>query len=192
MHCSNLDVKVLFVLVLVAVAAEGQSLHLAVCPRPSVQQDFDVTQYMGTWYEIKRLPAVFEKGKCIQATYTLLTDGMVKVHNAELLSDGKINSIEGVAKVEDSSQPAVLSVSFFKGAPDAPYWVLSTDYQSYALVYSCSDYFGLFHIDFAWILSRTRVLTDVIISQLHDRLDAAGVNIHRLTVTNQTGCDIMT
>lgn len=30
-------------------------------------------------------------------------------------SDGTVNSIEGVAKVKEPSQPAVLSVSFFKG-----------------------------------------------------------------------------
>ncbi|KAJ0059939.1 hypothetical protein NL108_015858, partial [Boleophthalmus pectinirostris] len=28
--------------------------------------------------------------------------------------DGKINSIEGTAKVEDHAKPAILSVSFFK------------------------------------------------------------------------------
>lgn len=32
-----------------------------------------------------------------------------------LSSDGTVNSIQGVAKVKDPSQPAVLSVSFFKG-----------------------------------------------------------------------------
>lgn len=139
-------------------------------------------------------------------------------------SNGKINSIEGVAKVQNSTQPAILGVSFFKGnytadvlflqnwaslfyyynalfffypyliagVPDAPYWVLSTDYQSYALVYSCSDYLGFFHIDFAWILARTRVLTEDVIGKLHERLASAGVNTNRLTVTDQTGCDVMT
>lgn len=80
----------------------------------------------------------------------------------------------------------------YPGVPDAPYWVLSTDYLSYALVYSCSDYFGLFHIDFAWILARTRVLTDAVMSQSHDKLATAGINVNRLTVTNQTGCELMT
>lgn len=78
------------------------------------------------------------------------------------------------------------------GVPDAPYWVLSTDYRSYALVYSCSDFLGFFYVDFAWILARTRVLTEDIISQLHDQLVAAGVDLNRLTVTNQTGCDVTT
>ncbi|KAM9337149.1 apolipoprotein D-like [Symphorus nematophorus] len=147
---------------------------------------------MGTWYEIEKLPAMFERGKCNQATYSLLDDGTVKVHNAELLSNGKINSIEGVAEVKNSSQPAILDVSFFKGVPDSPYWVLSTDYQSYALVYSCFTHFGLFHVDFAWILARTRTLPEDLISRLHVELTAAGVNINRLTVSNQTGCDVMT
>lgn len=40
---------------------------------------------MGTWYEIEKLPAVFERGTCNQATYSLQSDGTVKVHNAELL-----------------------------------------------------------------------------------------------------------
>lgn len=187
-----LDMKtfqVLSVLLLTAAAADAQSFHLRKCPQPSVQQDFSVSKYMGTWYEIEKLPAMFERGTCNQATYTLLSDGTVKVRNAELLSNGKINSIEGVAKVKDPSQPAILDVGFFKGVADAPYWVLSTDYESYSLVYSCSDYLGLFHIDFAWVLARTRELTEDVMSQLHDKLTAAGVNVNRLTVSNQTGCD---
>ncbi|KAM3838345.1 apolipoprotein D-like [Diretmus argenteus] len=185
------DGTVLLMLLLAAAAADGQSFHFSTCPRPSVQKDFNITEYMGTWYEIEKLPALFEKGKCNQATYTLLSDGTVSVRNAELLSNGQVNSIEGVAKVKDPSEPAILDVSFFKGAPGAPYWVLSTDYQSYSLVYSCSDYLGLFHIDFAWILARTRALPADIISQQHDKLAAAGVSINHLTVSNQTGCDNM-
>uniref|UniRef100_A0A3B5AYM6 Apolipoprotein D n=1 Tax=Stegastes partitus TaxID=144197 RepID=A0A3B5AYM6_9TELE len=171
-----LDLKVLFVLLLTAAATDGQSFHIGNCPQPSVQEDFNVTKYMGTWYEIEKLPAVFEKGKCSQATY--------RFHFP-------INSIQGVGKVENASQPAILSVGFFKGVPDAPYWVLSTDYHSYALVYSCADYFRLFHVDFAWILARTRELSQDVIGQLHDKLTAAGVNVNRLIVSNQTGCDAL-
>ncbi|XP_062235080.1 apolipoprotein D-like [Platichthys flesus] len=184
-------IQVLFVLLLSTVATDAQSLHLGNCPQPSVQEYFNVTEYMGTWYEIEKLPALFERGKCVQATYSPLADGTVRVYNSELLSNGKINSIEGVARVKDPSQPAKLGVSFFKGVPDGPYWVLSTDYQSYSLVYSCSDYLRLFHIDFAWILARTRELPEDLVSRLHEDLTAAGVNVNRLKVTNQTGCDVM-
>ncbi|XP_068566337.1 gamma-glutamyl hydrolase-like [Cebidichthys violaceus] len=180
--------QVLLVLLLTAAAADGQSFHAGKCPQPPVQEDFDVMKYLGTWYEIEKLPAVFERGKCNQATYSVLADGTVKVRNEELLSNGKRNSIEGVARVKNSSQPAILGVSFFKGVPDGPYWVLSTDYQSYSLVYSCTDHF-LFHVDFAWILARTRVSTEDVISRLRDKLASAGVDINRLTVSNQSGCE---
>lgn len=69
--------------------------------------------------------------------------------------------------------------------------MLSTDYQSYSLVYSCSDFFGVFNIDFVWILARTRTLTEDVIKQLHEKLTAAGVNVNRLEVSNQTACDVM-
>uniref|UniRef100_A0A8C2XC03 Apolipoprotein D n=1 Tax=Cyclopterus lumpus TaxID=8103 RepID=A0A8C2XC03_CYCLU len=188
---SLLDMKafqVLLALLTAAAAAHAQSFHPGRCPQPSVQEDFDVTKYMGTWYEIEKLPAVFERGKCNQATYSLRPDGTVKVLNAELLSNGKRNTIQGVAKVKDSSKPAILGVSFFKGVADGPYWVLSTDYRSYSLVYSCTDYF-LFHVDFAWILARTRVLTEDVMSRLRDTLSSAGVDVNRLAASNQTGCD---
>uniref|UniRef100_A0A8C2XK40 Apolipoprotein D n=1 Tax=Cyclopterus lumpus TaxID=8103 RepID=A0A8C2XK40_CYCLU len=179
MNHSNFHVKVLLALLTAAAAAHAQSFHPGRCPQPSVQEDFDVTKYMGTWYEIEKLPAVFERGKCNQATYSLLKNYM---------SNGKRNTIQGVAKVKDSSKPAILGVSFFKGVADGPYWVLSTDYRSYSLVYSCTDYF-LFHVDFAWILARTRVLTEDVMSRLRDTLSSAGVDVNRLAASNQTGCD---
>ncbi|KAM6953786.1 apolipoprotein D-like [Aplochiton taeniatus] len=181
---------VLWVL-MAASTASSQSFHLGRCPSPSVQNDFNITKYLGTWYEIQKLPAVFERGICNQATYSPLSDGTVLVRNAELLSNGQLNSIEAVAKVREASQPAILDVTFFTGVPDSPYWVLSTDYQTYAVVYSCSDYLGVFHVDFAWILARTRTLADDIVGRLHDDLKAVGLDVNRLTVSNQTACDAM-
>ena len=42
-------------------------------------------QYLGRWYEIAKLPAAFERGKCPQANYSILQEGVIKVVNAELL-----------------------------------------------------------------------------------------------------------
>ncbi|XP_068160651.1 apolipoprotein D-like [Antennarius striatus] len=186
---STSDTKVLLVLLLTAAAANAQSFHAGGCPKPPVQEDFNITKYMGTWYEIEKLPAWFERGRCNQATYELQEDETVGVLNAEILPNGNINSIKGVAKVKNVTQPAILGVSFFIGAADAPYWVLATDYQSYALVYSCSHYLGLFHVDYAWILARTRALPEAVVCQLHDKLKNAGVDIKNLTASNQTSCD---
>lgn len=178
-------------LLLAAGASHGQSFHMFTCPKVTLQENFNVTKYLGTWYEIQKLPAMFERGKCVRAEYSARSDGTVRVYNSELLSNGKINSIEGVAEVKDPSQPAVLSVSFFRGLPDSPYMVLSSDYSSYSLVYSCADYLGLFHIDFAWILSRRRELHSATVSRLREQLSAIGVDLSRLSITDQTDCGAM-
>lgn len=42
-------------------------------------------QYLGTWYDVQRLPHSFQKGECSEATYTLRSPGVVGVLNRELL-----------------------------------------------------------------------------------------------------------
>ncbi|XP_055057670.2 apolipoprotein D [Misgurnus anguillicaudatus] len=145
------------------------------CPQPAVQQDFDPTRYMGRWYEIMKIPSRFQFGECCQATYAL-SNGIVLVRNDELLANGTISSIEGTAKITDPSEPAKLQVSFFKGAPPSPYWVLATDYDNYALVYSCTDGWDLRHDAYAWIMSRDRTLPKETISELLAILKA--INLH--------------
>ena len=42
-------------------------------------------QYLGTWFDIQRLPHTFQKGECSTATYSLKSPGVVGVLNRELL-----------------------------------------------------------------------------------------------------------
>ncbi len=45
-------------------------------------ENFKLTEYLGTWYEIARLEHRFEKGmEAISATYSMREDGGVKVLN---------------------------------------------------------------------------------------------------------------
>lgn len=69
-------------------------------------------------------------------------------------------------------------------APPAPYWVLSTDYDSYTLVHSCTN-FGILHAEFAWIMSRQPTLPEETLEELHSTLSSIGVNINKLLTTNQ-------
>lgn len=41
-------------------------------------------QYLGKWYEIEKIPVSFEKGSCIQANYSLMENGNIKVINQKL------------------------------------------------------------------------------------------------------------
>uniref|UniRef100_A0A3B1KAJ7 Apolipoprotein D n=1 Tax=Astyanax mexicanus TaxID=7994 RepID=A0A3B1KAJ7_ASTMX len=100
-------------------------------------------------------------------------------------ADGTVSSIEGTAKAKDPSEPAKLEVSFFEGVPPGNYWVLSTDYDNYTLVYGCTNYLNLFHVEFAWILSRGRSLPKETLVELQDILISNGIKIDTLTSTDQ-------
>ncbi|XP_003926237.1 apolipoprotein D [Saimiri boliviensis] len=169
-------------------AAEGQTFHLGKCPMPPVQENFDVNKYLGRWYEIEKIPTTFEKGRCIQANYSLMDNGNIKVLNRELRYDGTVNQIEGEATQVNLTEPAKLAVKFFWLMPSAPYWVLATDYENYALVYSCTDFIQLFHVDFAWILGRNSYLPPETVDSLKNILTSNNIPVDKMTVTDQMNC----
>ncbi|XP_003792732.1 apolipoprotein D [Otolemur garnettii] len=172
---------------LVAVA-EGQTFHLGQCPTPSVQENFDVNKYLGKWYEIEKIPVSFEKGSCIQANYSLMENGNIKVINKELRQDGTVNQIEGEATQVNLTEPAKLGVKFFWWTPSSPYWVLATDYENYALVYSCTTIIWLFHMEHAWILGRHPYLPPETVTYLKDMLTSNNIDHEKMTVTDQVNC----
>ncbi|KAM9789112.1 apolipoprotein Da, duplicate 2 [Neosynchiropus ocellatus] len=176
-------VQVLLVTLLSVMAASAQTLRFGRCPKPAVQAGFDPSKYLGQWYEIKKLPTVFQKGECAVASYSLEGPGVIRVLNRELLEDGSINAIVGTAKVKDPSEPAKLQVSF-NNSPPGPYWVLSTDYESHSLVYGCTD-FGLFHMELSWVLSREPTLPDETMAELDAILTATGVDVSKMVKANQ-------
>lgn len=64
---------------------------------------------------------------------------------SSFLRTGVASSIEGIARLIGRSDDPKLTVTF-PSLPlpiDAPYWVLDSDYKSYAVVWSCTN-FGVF------------------------------------------------
>lgn len=174
-------------LLLLLPLVSAQTFHWGSCPTPKVQPNFNLTKYLGRWYEIERLPASFEKGKCIEANYALRNDGTIQVLNAQFYK-GKVTVAEGTAVVPDPREPAKLGVSFSYFSPNGPYWVLATDYSSLSVVYSCTDVLRIFHVDFAWILSRSRFTPPQSVSYAKQLMTSEGIELCRMKPTDQTGC----
>lgn len=108
-----------------------------------VVKGLDLQRYMGRWYELASFPSRFQpkSGVDTRATYTLNSDGTVRVLN-ETWTDGKRGYIEGTAyKADANSDEAKLKVKFWVPPflPIIPitgdYWVLyiDADYQ-YAVI----------------------------------------------------------
>lgn len=72
--------------------------------------------------------------------------------------------------------------------PASPYWVVATDYENYALVYSCTSFFWLFHVDYAWIRSRTPQLHPETVEHLKSVLRSYRIQTGMMLPTDQMNC----
>lgn len=141
--------------------------------------ELDLERYMGTWYEVARLPNSFEKGlECITATYKLQPNGKVAVINRGKKANGAVSQVQGVAWVPDKSEPGKLKVRFFW--PFAgKYWIVHIDANyRFALV-------GEPKRKYFWILSRTPELDKDTLQELTRIAEQKGFDANKLIYVNQ-------
>lgn len=84
--------------------------------------------------------------------------------------------------------PPNTALLWFSVMPSSPYWVLATDYENYALVYSCITFVWTFHVDHIWILGRNPSLPPETVTHLKDILTSNNIDIEKMTVTDQSNC----
>ena len=145
-------------------------------------QKIELSKYLGSWYEIARIPNWFEKELVgVTATYSLKENGEIKVLNQgyKNILDGEKKVAEGRAWVPDKDQPGRLKVSFF--------WLVAADYivleigpnYEFALVGSGKDYL--------WVLSRTPQLDESNYQSLIAKAAQLGYDTSRLEKVTQPG-----
>lgn len=126
-------------------------------------KNFDLSRYLGEWYEVARIDNRFEKGLSkVTANYSLRDDGGVKVVNRGWNANNKKwkESI-GKAYFVGFSNFGALKVSFF-GPFYGGYNIikLDDDYQ-YSLVVGPNK-------DYLWILSRTPTMPSELLNEYID------------------------
>ena len=156
---------------------------------PRTVPSLELHRYLGTWYEIARLPERHERADFtdITATYTLNADGTVRVDNRALDGEGEPEQAVGEATIVDGSGNAKLEVSFMpdglKWIPftKGDYWVLrvDADYRT-ALV-------GGPGCRYLWLLSRTSDPGDATIKDFLASACAQGYALDDLIHTQHTG-----
>ena len=148
---------------------------------------FNSQPYLGTWYEVARLPFIFEKNcvSPITAHYDINPKNTkeILVTNTCAKKQGGFDVAHGVAHFVISPTIGKLKVTFLpsylRWLPFGfgAYWVLSTDYTHYALV-------GNPNHRYLWILYRSNTITHKELNALILLAKSQGFNTDNLVVNN--------
>ena len=151
-----------------------------------VVPEVDLQRYMGTWYEIARLPNMFQD-QCageVTATYTLREDGKIHVVNRCRKKDGTYSEAKGLAKRADQSGPnSKLKVRFAPGYLSflpfvwGNYWIiiLAPDYSHVVVGEPGRKYL--------WILSRTPSMDETTLQNILEEVRENGYDLTGLIRT---------
>lgn len=139
-------------------------------------RDFDLTKYLGTWYEIARLDHSFERGlERVTAQYSLRDDGGITVVNRGFDPGKNIwKEALGKAYFVDDATTGSLKVSFF-GPFYGSYTIIALDRKDYSYALVCGPNKG-----YLWILAREPFLEDSVKSGLIQQAKDSGFETEKL------------
>lgn len=150
-HRRKMKYQLYFTIIFYAISnANTQVVFNSPCPAQVAASNFNLTAYLGRWYELQRYESEFgEKGDCVIADFeqTDANDTILARQEIKLLTSLHDNGTNpetivtnGTLKLTDSSPvPSVGHLIANFGGNDTNYLVLNTDYHNYALVWSCEN-----------------------------------------------------
>ena len=159
------------------------------CPSLHLQDNFDSARYMGTWFEQLRDKNIkFQDGDCTVAKYNLNADKTVLVRNSGYNIDTKnFSAIAGKARFDG----AFGHLKFFPLQPEGQYQVVATDYTSFAVVFSCTDFYFVKSTT-AYILTRQQnppqSVIDHAVQLLIDQVPDYTLDRYRRTIQDESKC----
>lgn len=144
--------------------------------------DFQLSRYLGTWYEIARQNHSFEKGLSqVSATYILQDDGGVAVINRGYSKEeNEWKEAKGRAYFVESDNIGHLKVSFF-GPFYGAYVIFELDKEEYQYAMVSGP-----NRKFFWLLARTPQLPEDIKAELLAKAGELGFPVDELIMVEQS------
>lgn len=141
--------------------------------------NFELQNYLGTWYEVARMDHSFERGMShVTANYSLGEDGRVEVLNKGYVKEkSKWKEANGHAKFKGLETTGAFKVTFFWPFYGGYHIVQLAEDYSYALVAGDSE-------KYLWILSRTPQISEEIWQQLIEKASSLGYATQDLIIVD--------
>ncbi|RZF40496.1 hypothetical protein LSTR_LSTR000375 [Laodelphax striatellus] len=175
---------------------ESQRPGLGKCPEYPPVNNFDSKKFEGEWYEVERSFYIMEVAHgCIKFNFTLEGNSLRIATRSLNRVTGKMSTSYGRAKPHYLA-PSILNYQVDNSLPSylarmlpqsGKYIILDTDYDNYAILYSCSD-LGFFHADLLWVLGRKQDLPVDSRVRVYDKLFQLNINTDRLVLSPQKKC----
>ncbi|XP_047985096.1 apolipoprotein D-like isoform X1 [Leguminivora glycinivorella] len=182
----------LCLLALIATAS-AQIPSLGWCPDYQPMANFNMNRFLGTWYEAERYFTVSELGsRCVTTKYEQTPEGRI------LVSNEITNSLTGMKRVMDGHLQVIgregegriiVKYSSLPVPFDNEFSILDTDYDNYAVMWSCSG-IGPVHTQNAWVLTRDRLANMQIMQAAYGVLDRFKISRAFFLKTNQADCNV--
>ncbi|XP_001661562.2 apolipoprotein D [Aedes aegypti] len=173
------------------------------CPNYPTMPKFNMTRFLGKWYEVERsfyLPEI--ASGCTTLTFEDTTirdsDGRPQLEIAiktvnRWTGNPSISIGEAITENEKSS---IMSVQLKSRLPTAvarflpgsgKYQVLYTNYDDFAILWSCSSFVAV-HADQMWLLGRERDYSAEIRKKIYSALKQLSLDPERLFISKNTNC----
>jgi len=183
----------LCVIFAVILSVHGQRFLPGPCRNITAKDSFDKHKFFGKWIETEKTPSVFDMIlRCMTVFYTDDKDGTIDVNLKGVSLAGLPVSIKGDGLLQDVTREGFYSIRYGFGVPfqGTLTTIVDTDYEEYALVYSCTNSLlrGAFHSEYIWLLSRDGVLSNPSRQNLYEKLDSLKINRSGLQRPDRAGC----
>jgi apolipoprotein D and lipocalin family protein len=163
-------------LALAVLAAAAFIAPAAASASPQTVAHLELSQMMGRWYEIARLPNSIQKGCQAGASdWTRAADGFSVVQSCHKgAPDGPISLWKAKARVADPATNAKFKMTFFGGLVSQEYWVLDRRDAEGWLILATHD--G----KYLWLMSQRPTLPAGVRTQVVTRIKQLGFDPGRL------------